>query len=382
MDFEWSADDIALSTEIHAFARRKLATPGTMTGNGNGRFCRETWQTCGAGGLLGLPIPPALGGRGLGFLSTARAMETLGEVAADRGLLFSVAAHMFACVVPIWKYGTAPQQREWLPPLCSGAWIGANAITEQSAGSDVYALETNATRDGDEYVLDGEKSFVSNAPVADVFLVYAKTDKRLGPLGLSSFVVPRSTPGLTIGEPFHTLGLHSASISTITLAGCRVPASHRIGDEGSGKAVFEISMTWERLCLFGIWLGVMQTQLERALDHAKARRQFGRPIGKNQAVSHRISDMKLRLESARWLLYRACWLADHDRSAMLDVSLAKLAVSEAAVLSSLDAVHLHGAAGLVSEMGVEETLRDVIPGTIYSGTSEMHREIIARSLGL
>src|SRR5262249_9389931 len=150
-------------------------------------------------------------------------------------------------------------------------------------------------------------------------------------LGTTGFVVPRGTPGLTIGPAFETIGLRTAPMGTIVLRDCRIPASHRLGNEGDGQAAFEVSMTWGRLCLFGIGVGLMQAQLDRAIGYAKSRRQFGKPIGKNQAVSHRIADMKLRLESARWLLYRACWLADRDQATAIDCSLAKLAVSEAAV---------------------------------------------------
>jgi alkylation response protein AidB-like acyl-CoA dehydrogenase len=171
-------------------------------------------------------------------------------------------------------------------------------------------------------------------------------------------------------------------MSEIIFDACRVPVAFRLGEEGEGKKVFEFSMTWERLGLFGIWVGLMQAQLDRAVSYAKQRRQFGRPIGQNQAISHKIADMKLRLESARLLLYRASWLFDCGRITGIDCSLAKLAVSEAAVRSSLDVLQIHGAAGIMTDVGLEEQLRDVIPSTIYSGTSEMHREIIARSLGL
>jgi L-prolyl-PCP dehydrogenase len=381
MDFDWSEDERHLFASVRAFAERELQQP-VFDRDRDARFGQREWQACGANGLLGLPVPPDYGGRGQGFLTTAKIMETLGEISTDRGLLFSASAHMFACVVPIWRYGSPAQRSTWLPRLCTGEWIGANAITECDAGSDVYALRTTARREGDRYVLDGEKSFVSNAPVADVFVAYATTDRSLGPLGISAFVVPRSSPGLTVGEALRTVGLRTAPISPVSLRGCTVPADSRLGNEGDGKAVFEVSMAWERLCLFGIWVGLMQAQLDRAVAFANERRQFGKPIGKNQAVSHRIADMKLRLDSARWLLYRACWLRDRGQAAAIELSLAKLAISEAAVLSSLDAVHIHGAAGIVSDTGLEQGLRDVIPGTIYSGTSEMHREIVARSLGL
>jgi alkylation response protein AidB-like acyl-CoA dehydrogenase len=381
MDLDWTSDEIDLVAAAREFAARELRGPAADRDR-NGVFACAEWKACGQHGLLGLPAPAEFGGRGQGRLVTARVLESLGELSSDRGLLFAAAAHMCACLVPIVEYGDDNQKRAWLPYLSGGDWVGANAITEAEAGSDVYSLRTTATRDGHAYVITGEKSFVSNGPLASVFLVYATTDRSLGHLGVTAFVVPRSTPGLAVGERVQTIGLRTTPIAPVTFDQCRVTADCRLGREGDGKAVFETSMAWERLCLFGIWLGVMQAQLDQAVGYASRRRQFGKPIGKNQAISHRIADMKLRLEAARCLLYRACWLADRGRATMLDISMAKLAISEAAIQSSLDTIHIHGAAGIVADAGVEQALRDTIPGTIYSGTSEMHREIVARSLGL
>lgn len=381
MEFEFPQDQSELISRIRDFAMRELRKAATGPDQ-ESTFARDKWKLCGEQGLLGLPLPPEYGGSGQGCLATTRIMENLGELSADRGLLFSVAAHTFACAVPLWRNASEVQRQEWLPRLCSGEWIGANAATESEAGSDIFALRTTASRKGTEYILTGKKSFVANGPVADIFVVYASTDRSLGALGISAFGVPRSSAGLQVGPPFGTIGLNTTPMSGIVLDGCRVSESFRLGEEGEGKKIFELSMTWERLGLFGIWVGLMQAQLERALVYAKERRQFGRPIGKNQAISHRIADMKLRLESARLLLYRACWLLDSGSVAAIDCSLAKLAVSEAAVRSSLDLLQIHGAAGMMTDSGLEQQLRDVIPSTIYSGTSEMHREIIAASLGL
>lgn len=381
MDFDPSPHETDLIARIQDFARRELSKPNIERDHA-ATFAVAEWKACGEQGLLGLPVPREYGGLGQGCLTTARIMEALGEFTSDKGLLFSAAAHMFACIVPIWRYAAEDGRKRWLPKLCAGEWIGANAATEADAGSDIFAMRTLATRRGDQYVLCGEKSFVSNGPVADVFVVYAVTDKSLGALGLSAFIVPRTTPGLKVGRRLSTIGLRTSPISTLALDDCAVPSCHLLGEEGSGKAVFETSMTWERLCLFGIWLGFMGAQLDQAVRWAKERRQFGKPIGKYQAISHRIADMKLRLESARWLLYRACWLLDCGKAGSIDCSLAKLAVSEAALQSGLDMVQIHGSVGVMTEFGIEQGLRDVIPATIYSGTSEMHREVIARSLGL
>ncbi|HWO22078.1 MAG TPA: acyl-CoA dehydrogenase family protein [Kofleriaceae bacterium] len=380
MDFAWSETQTALYDRTLAFAQ--TLGGDIRTRDREHAFSRAEWQRCGEFGLLGLSVPEAFGGMGLGALSTARAVEAFGRGCRDTGLVFAAAAHLFACVMPIFDHGDDALRRRLLPALCSGERIGANAITEAEAGSDVHALKTTARRDGDGYVLDGTKSYVTNAEVADVFVVYATTNPAHGYLGLSAFVVERGAPGLVIGKPFDKIGLTTTSISSIYLDGCRVRDADRLGAEGQGAIVFRSSMEWERACLFAAYVGVMERQLEQVVEHARTRRQFGKPIGHNQAVSHKIADMKLRLESARLLLYRACWARDQGQDATAAISMAKLAVSEAAVQNGLDAIQLHGGSGVLREYDVERMLRDAVPSTIFSGTSELQRTLIAKSLGL
>lgn len=378
MDFSWSTDQEALYERGLAFARNELGGgPGK-----DGGLQRATWSKLGGFGYLGLSVPTAHGGLGLDALTTVRMVEALGKGCADTGLVFSACAHLFACVMPIVESGTETQQRELLPRLCSGDLIAANAISESGAGSDVFSLKTRASRDGRDYVLDGEKGWVTNGPTADVYLVYAVTKPGAGFLGISAFLVSRDTPGLTVGSPFKKMGLTGSPISPIYLEGCRVPESRRLGKEGQGSAVFRRSMQWERACLFGSYVGLMERTLEKCITFASQRVQGGKPIGKYQAISHRIADMKQRLEAARLLLYRACWKLDRKEDAMLEVALAKVAVSEAAIQSGLDAVQIHGGSGYVEEGGVEQLLRDAVPSTIFSGTSEIQRDIIASRLGL
>jgi alkylation response protein AidB-like acyl-CoA dehydrogenase len=255
-------------------------------------------------------------------------------------------------------------------------------MTEAEAGSDIQRLATRATRDGETYVLDGVKAYVTNGPVADVYLIYATTNPAHGYLGLSAFLVARDTPGLRIGKPLAKVGLESSPTGSLYLDECRIPVESRLGDEGAGTKIFQRAMAWERACLFGIYVGAMQRELALCVEHASSRRQFGKAIGKFQAVSHRIADMQLRLEAARLLLYRACWLHDEGQDAGIAICLAKLAVSEAAVQSGLDAIALHGGLGIVSESGVEAGLRDSLASTVFSGTSDIQRNLIARRLGL
>jgi alkylation response protein AidB-like acyl-CoA dehydrogenase len=298
------------------------------------------------------------------------------------GLVFSVCAHLFACVTAIQDFGDEALKQAWLPRLASGEWLGANAITEVDAGSDVFALTCRALRDGGDYVIDGSKSFVTNAPAADVFLVYAVTNPAHGYLGVSAFVVPRKSPGVEVGPPFDKIGLRRAPAGQVRLEKCRVPASNLVGEEGQGALVFRTSMIWERACLFAGYVGMMEEQLEKTIAFAKERRQFGKPIGKHQAVAHRIADMKLRLESARLLVYRACWSRDRGASPALESSLAKLAVSEAAVQSGMDALRVHGGRGTMAETGIADGLFDALPSLTFSGTSDIQRDLIARELGL
>jgi alkylation response protein AidB-like acyl-CoA dehydrogenase len=231
-------------------------------------------------------------------------------------------------------------------------------------------------------VLNGTKTYVTNGPVADVIVAYAVTNPKHGYLGISAFAVESTTPGVIRGQPFQKMGLHGATIGQIYFQDCRVPAASLLGKEGGGAAVFNGSMRWERACLFALYLGAMEDELAATIDHARSRKQGGKSIAKYQAVSHRIVEMKLRLEAARLLLYRACWSSDSGMNAELDIFLSKLAVSEAAVRSAMDAVRIHGGLGVISEVGIESYLRDAIPGLIFSGTSEVQRDLVATRLGL
>jgi alkylation response protein AidB-like acyl-CoA dehydrogenase len=231
-------------------------------------------------------------------------------------------------------------------------------------------------------VLTGEKSFVSNGPAADVFVIYATSKPQLGHLGVSAFAVDRGTPGLVVGEPFGKLGLDRCPSSTLRLDRCVIPASRRLGREGQGAAIFQAAMRWERTCLFAAYVGRIERLVELCVEHARTRTQFGRPIGANQAVSHRLARMRVRLEAARLLLWQACWRLAQDEPASADVAMAKLAVSEAATESALDAVRIFGGDGIRSDRGIERELRDAVPSLVFSGTSEMQLELIARELGL
>lgn len=381
MDFAWTDAQREFYQGVLRFARDTL-NRDLLARDREHRFPREEWRSCGEFGLLGLCIPQEVGGMGLDHLTTALALEALGRGCEDMGLVFAIAAHQLAVCQPIAESGDEELRRRVLPRLCSGEWVGSNAITEAEAGSDVFALKTRAEKSGDRYRLFGTKSYASNGPVADVFLVYAMTEPDKGYLGIDAFVVHRDAPGVTVGKPIEKMGLHSCPAGSLYMEGVEVSAADRVGPPGGGAKVFTDSMMWERSCLFAGYLGQMERQLDMVAEYAAERKQNRRPIGRNQAVSHKAANMKLRLESARLLLYRACWLLDQGKDATLEVALAKLAVSEGAVQGGLDAVQIYGAVGYSTESRVERMLRDAVPSTIFSGTSEIQRNLIAARLGL
>jgi hypothetical protein len=346
------------------------------------RFSREDWQKCAEFGVHGMPIPKEHGGLGLGILPLIAVMEGLGYGCRDSGLLFSINAHLWTNSIPILLYGTDGQRERYLPGLCDGSLIGANGASEPDAGSDIFSMRTRADRQDDVYVLNGTKTFVTNAPVADLFVVYATINPALGGMGVTAFIVERETPGLTVGPHMEKMGLRTSPMAEVIFDNCRIPVQNRLGREGRGVEVFECSMEWERGCILASFLGAMRRQLERCVSHARSRKQFGQPIGKFQSVANRIVDMRVRLDTCRPLVYRIGHLKEQGKKAVLEASIAKLHVSEALVQSMMDAVQIFGGYGYMSEQEVERDLRDAVGSTLYSGTSEIQRNIIARGLGL
>jgi alkylation response protein AidB-like acyl-CoA dehydrogenase len=377
----WTKKQIELHEKVLASIKAQIDMPGD-TDRARYQFCIDELKKFGEIGLTGLCVPERYGGLGLDIVTSALMQEAVGEGCKDIGVAFSAAAHLYAAVMPLFEYGSDNLKKHYLHRACAAELICANAITEPNAGSDILQMETKATKKNDGYLLNGTKTYVTNAPVADLFVVYAVTNPNYGYMGISGFIVERDTEGLVIDEPFKKIGLETSQISTVNFCDCYIPSSNLIGKEGKGFAIFSRSMQLERSCIFAIYLGIMRRQLNNVIEHAKNRVQFGKSIAKNQAVSHRIVDMKLRLESASMLLYKACEKIDNKENASMDVSIAKVAVSEAAVKSSLDAIQIYGGKGCLVEEGVEQFLRDAVPSTIFSGTTEIQKDLIAKEIGL
>ncbi len=383
MDFALTADQAQLRAQIIEFARRRLNTRVRERDHA-AQFDRDGFVACAEMGLCGLSIPEAYGGLGLDCTSSMIAMEALGYGAEDQGLAFAINTQMWTCAVPILRFGTDAQKERWLGRLVRGEVIGGHASTEPDAGSDVFAMATRAEKlDGDRWKLTGSKTFVSNGPLADVLIVFAKTGEKKGfGAGITAFLVDTTTPGMERGKPIEKMGLKTAPLCELRLDEVVVHNNDRLGKLGGGQAVFSSEMEWERSCLFACHLGVMERQLEKAIAHAQARSQFGQLIGSFQAVSHRIAEMKVRIEVGRQMLYKVAWLKDTNQRAVLEAAIAKLYVSEAYVASSLDAVRVFGGYGYTAEYDVERMLRDAVGSVLYSGTSDIQRNIIARWLGV
>ncbi|MGH2536972.1 MAG: acyl-CoA dehydrogenase family protein [Candidatus Promineifilaceae bacterium] len=381
MDFSWTEEQLALKAAVVKFAAKEL-NAGLIERDRKGELALENWRKCADFGLLGLAVPEEYGGAGEDILTTMLVMEGLGYACRDNGLIFAMNAQMWSVQHPILAFGSEAQKLHYLPGLVSGRLIAAHAMSEPDTGSDTANLRARAEAADGGYVLNGAKTFATNAPVCDLALVFANVAPDKGRTGITAFLVDRDTPGFSVSRDIEKMGLRTSPMGEVVLEDCFVAADCRLGAEGLGSMIFNSSMEWERACILGSHVGAMEHQLEVCVRYARERRQFGQPIGKFQSVANRIADMKVRLETARLLLYKVAWLKKSGKSAVMEAALAKYYLSECFVQSSLDAIRTHGGYGYTTEFEVERDLRDAIGGTLYSGTSDIQRMIIARFLGL
>jgi hypothetical protein len=375
VDFEWTEDQRRYRDEVADFALHELAP---VLGTDAGEFPREAWKRCAAAGLLGIVVPTEWGGRGADPLTAALAMEALGAGCPDGGLLFSIGAQTWSCVVPISRFGRPDQKERYLPGLCDGSLVGCQAMTEPDSGSDAFALTTRAVPTDGGYVLNGAKTFITNAPVADLCVVFARTDPSKSWGGISTFIVDRDTPGFTVAGTIRKMGLESSPIGELTFSDCFVGDDALLGKPGAGMAIFNAAMEWERSLILAVALGIMQRHIDHCTSLVKSSsRDNDDPSGD----AHTVVDMKVRLESARHLVYKAAWLLGRGKRSTLEAATAKLYVSECLVASTHDAIRLEGMGALAGSQ-LERDMRDAVGSRIYSGTSDMQRNVIARLMGL
>lgn len=341
------------------------------------------WALIRQSGVISLPFPTVYGGRNQDLRTTMYVLEELGYRCEDSGLNLAVATHMASVGIPLLRFGTSQQKDHYLPRVCQGERLCAHAITEPDSGSDAFSMRTVAVSRGDHFVLNGTKTFITNGPVADLFVVYAMTDRKRGALGgATAFLLERDTPGFKVGPPMQKMGLRTVPLCELSFENCEIPASHVIGKIGMGYPILDYVMKWEILCCFIVSVGEMQRRLEKCIAYAKTRKQYGQAIGKFQSVAHKIVDMKIGVATSREWLYRAASRIQCKENATIDLAIAKLVASESNVASALNAVQIFGGKGYMVGYGIEKTLRDSVAGTIYSGTSEIQRNRIAKMLGL
>ncbi len=379
MDFIWNKTQKELKELAMKFAKNNL-NDDIVQRDKKGEFSHSCWKECADFGLQGMLIPKIYGGMEFNVLDIVAILEGIGYGCRDNGLIFSINAHIWGCELPIYHFGTEAQKKEFIPGLCNGKFIGAVAMTEPDTGSNVFALKTEAVKAKDHYILNGRKTFVTNAPIADAFIVYARSDKSRGVSGISCFLVEKGTEGLVIGNNFEKMGLRTSLISDIVFNNCKVPRKNLIGKEGSGTVIFNDSMEWERTFIMANCIGIMEYQVDMCLKFSKERRLDKNPIGKYQSIANKIVEMKLRLETSRLLLYKSAWLKNNKMSAIAESAMAKLHVSESYVQNSRDLIQIFGGYGYTVEYELERELRDALGSTLYSGTSEIQRNIISSLL--
>ena len=377
---EWTDEQRALRALIEQLG--PALDEGHIERDATGEFAEGAWKRLRETGLLGLPFDERWGGLGQDLLTTMYVLEGLGYACRDGGFNFSVSTHLVSTGVPVQRFGSPALKERYLTRVSDGSIIGAHAITEPEGGADVMAMRTSAVADGDDWVLNGSKAFTTNGPIADVIVVYARTGKRGSPAAITAFLVDRDTPGLTVGRPVAKMGLRTSPICELFFDDCRVPATNVIRSPGAGFLIIDHVMKWEILCSFIINVGEMQHRLERSIEYARNRIQFGQRIGAFQSVANRIVDMHIAVESSRRWLYGTAAKMQRGGNVTTDIAISKLITSESNVSAALAAVQTFGGYGYTAEYGLEKDLRNSVAGTIYSGTSDIQRQRIASMLGL
>jgi alkylation response protein AidB-like acyl-CoA dehydrogenase len=377
LDFELNEEQQLLRKTVREFAETEIG-PHSRAWDEAQAFPRELFGKLAELGLMGVCLPEEYGGAGLGTLEWALVMEELARV--DAGVALSLAAHHSLAAAHLTLAGSEEQKRRFLAPLAAGEKVGCWGLTEPGSGSDAGGMRTTAVRDGDHWILNGSKCFITNGGVADTAIVMAVTDRSRGKKGVSAFVLERGTPGFSSGKKEDKLGVRSSDTSSLVFEECRVPADQRVGEEGMGFIDTLRILDKGRVGIAAFSLGISQASLEASLRYAREREQFGRPLADFQAIQFKIAEMATQVDASRLLTWRAAALADAGRSLTAEASMAKLFSGEAAVQIALDAIQIHGGYGYIKEYPVERYLRDAKIGTIGEGTSEIQRMVIARHL--
>jgi alkylation response protein AidB-like acyl-CoA dehydrogenase len=378
MDLDLAPDHVLLRDTIREFMSEEVA-PLVDEHERARRFPADVVRRIGELGWLGINVPERWGGAGMDTLAYAIAVEEIGRVWGSLGLI--VAAHTSLGCGPLLIAGDDEQRDRFLPPLASGAMLGAYGLTEPMAGSDAGGTRTTARRDGDDWVIDGQKRFITNAGQAGLYILTARTGTTDdGAARISAFIVPADTPGFSVGRLEEKMGLHASATGELRLDGVHVPAANLLGDEGAGFRSFLQVLDGGRISIAALALGLAQAALDAAVPYARTREQFGRPIGTFEGVAFKVADMATEIEAARALVYRAAWLKDQGRDYGLAAAQAKLFASEVSSRVTNAAIQVHGGYGYIEDYKVERFLRDAKLTEIGEGTSEVQRLVIARRI--
>jgi len=378
MDFHFTDEQVMFKEQVIRFARKEIV-PRVQEHELKGEFDAQAFHRLGDVGILGLHFPQAFGGSDADVVTTVLAGEALGEAGVDGGLTLAYGAHTFLCADTIFAHGTDAQRTAYIPKLASGDWIGCMGLTEPGAGSDVSSMTTRADKRGDRYVLNGNKMFITNGPVADVAVVYAKTGKDLKHAGISAFIVEKGTPGFSAGNNLIKMGVRTSHTSELIFEDCEIPETQLIGQEGGGFLMAMQTVEWDRSALLAPFIGGMTYVLEKCVRYARERYQFGRPIAQFQAIKHKLADIKIFIEAARTLCYRIAWCKDQGRPLNhLEAAVAKLFVGDWGLRPANDAMVLFGGYGYCHEYEVERSFRDSRLAPIGGGTSEIQKKIISK----
>ena len=377
MDFSLSKTEILFRQMIREFAEKEVK-PLAAEIDEEERFPLETVEKMARLGIMGIPFPAEYGGAGGNNILYTMAVEELSRVCATTGVI--VSAHTSLCAAPVYEFGTEEQRKKYLPKLCSGEWIGAFGLTEPNAGTDASAQQTMAGLEGDHYVLNGTKIFITNAAYANVYIVMAMTDKSLGTKGISAFIVERDFPGFSIGKKEKKMGIRGSATCELIFENCIVPKENLLGKPGGGFGIAMKTLDGGRIGIASQALGIAQGAMDETVKYVKERKQFGKSIGKFQNTQFQLADLETKIQAARLLVRMAAYKKDQKQSYSVDAAQAKLFAAETAMEMTTKAVQFHGGYGYTREYPVERMMRDAKITEIYEGTSEVQRMVIAGAL--
>jgi len=377
MDFQLLEEHKMLRQMVRDFAEKEIA-PRAEEIDATDKFPADIFRRMGELGLLGLPFSEEYGGSGADYVSMVIALEEIARVSGSVAIILD--AHTSLCCEPIYLFGTEEQKQKYLVPLAQGEKIGAFGLTEPQAGSDAGGTRTRAVKDGNEWVINGQKQFITNGSIADIVVFTAKTDPGKGTRGISSFIVEKGTPGFEPGRDEHKMGLRGSVTSQLFFDNCRIPAANQLGEENRGYKQFLTTLDAGRIAIAAMALGLAQGAYERSIVYAKEREQFGQPIAKFQAIQSKLADMATEIDAARLMVYRAAWLKSQGRPFVKEAAMAKLFTTETSERVCYQANQIHGGYGYVRDYAVERIYRDQRLCAIGEGTNEIQRLVIAKKV--